>query len=79
MGVIMLQVYYKMRGGCDLTFAEFGDDRNTTFAWHYLRKIFPSLNQKTTKFYIRTILPLALVVVSFLLQEVAGYGVWIGL
>ena len=69
-GVVLLQVYYRIRGGCDLTFAEFGDDKDTTFAWYYLRKIIPNLDQKKTKIFIRYVLPVVLAVVAFYLQEI---------
>jgi hypothetical protein len=65
---IGLQVYYSIRGGCDITFWELGNDTDTTFVWYYLKKIFPKLPQKKTKFFIRIILPILLVLISFLTQ-----------
>ena len=73
LGVLLLQIYYLLRGGCDLTFAEFGNDKDTTFVWFYLRKIFPNLNQKITKIFIRFIFPIFLILVSFYLQKIMGY------
>jgi len=70
LGVVVLQIYYALRGGCGLTFAEFGDDRDTTFAWYYLRKVFPRLDQKITKIFIRYVLPITLVLVAYYLQEI---------
>jgi len=71
--VLLLQIYYLLRGGCDLTFSEFGNDKNITFVWYYLSKLFPNLNQKTTKIFIRYVLPIFLILVSFLLQKIFDY------
>lgn len=73
LGVVFLQIYYLLRGGCDLTFAEFGNDKDTTFVWFYLHKKFPNLNQKTTKIFIRFIFPIFLIIMSFFLQKIMGY------
>lgn len=67
---LILQIYYLTRGGCDLTFAEFGNDKNITFVWYYLKKIFPNINQKKTKFFVRFIIPLILILLSFILQNI---------
>ncbi|OGI90967.1 hypothetical protein A2911_00330 [Candidatus Nomurabacteria bacterium RIFCSPLOWO2_01_FULL_40_15] len=72
-GIILLQIYYLLRGGCDLTFIQFGDDKNTTFVWYYLHKFLPNLNKKTTKIFIRYIIPSIIFLASFLLQEFIGY------
>lgn len=71
--VIGLQAYYSIRGGCDLTFWELGNNTDTTFVWYYLKKIFPNLSQKRTKFFIRIILPIVLVLVSFITQYLFQY------
>jgi len=73
LGVALLQIYYSLRGGCDLSFAEFGDDRDTTFVWYYLRKRLPNLNQKTTKIFVRHIFPILLIVISFISQEIMNF------
>ncbi len=75
--VALLQVYYLWRGGCDLTFLQFGNDKDTTFLWYYIRKIFPSLNQKKTKFFVRVIIPIILVTVSFVSQYVYGFETYV--
>lgn len=72
-GVLFLQIYYLLRGGCDLSFIEFGNDRDITFVWFHIHKIFPNLNQKTTKIFIRFIFPIFLIILSFFLQKIMGY------
>lgn len=71
--VVLLQFYYSLRGGCDLTFAEFGDDKDIVFVWHYLRKIYPNLDKSMTRNFVRYVMPVFLVSVSFVLQEFLGF------
>jgi hypothetical protein len=71
-GVVMLQIQYWTINGCFLTHLEMGKDKNETFIWYYLRKIYPNLNPKTTKFVIRVIVPVVLVTVGFFLQTNLG-------
>lgn len=73
LGVLLLQIYYLLRGGCNLSFVEFGHNKDITFVWFYLNKIFPNLSQKTTKICICFILPIFLILVSFYLQKIMGY------
>lgn len=68
LGVLILQIQYWIIGGCFLTHLEIGKDKNETFIWYYLKKIYPDLNSKTTKFFIRVILPIVLVLIGFVLQ-----------
>ena len=75
--VIGLQIYYSIRGGCDITFWEFGNDTDTTFVWYYLRKIFSRLDQKKTKFFVRIILPILLVLISFVTQYFYNYSPYV--
>lgn len=72
-GAVLLQLYYAVRGGCDLTFMEFGEDKDTTFVWYYLRKIFPRLHQKRTKLVVRFLIPILVVVTAIVIQEGLGY------
>ena len=68
LGVVILQIQYWIIGGCLLTHLEMGKDKNETFIWYYLRKIFPELNPKTTKFIIRVIVPIFLIAIALILQ-----------
>jgi hypothetical protein len=72
-GVVLLQLYYFFRGGCDLTFKEFGKDKNITFVWYYLNKIFPKLDQRKTRYFVRFFLPIALILVSAYSQVVLDF------
>lgn len=72
-GVVFLQAYYSLRGGCDLTLIEFGHDKDITFVWYYLSKIFPNLNKKTIKMFTSYVMPISLISISFLLQTFMGY------
>ncbi len=67
-GVFLLQIQYWIIDGCILTHIEMGKDKNETFIWYYLRKIYPNLNSKTTKFVIRVIVPVLLITIGFILQ-----------
>jgi hypothetical protein len=68
--VIFLQIYYLFRGGCDLTYIEFGKDEDTTFVWYYLKKIFPNLNQKSTKIIVRYTIPFIIIFLAYLKQKI---------
>jgi len=70
--IILLQIDYAVSGGCFLTHLEMGKDKNLTFVWHYLRKVFPGLDQTKTKFVIRVIVPGILFLSSFISQW--GFG-----
>jgi len=71
-GVAILQIQYWVIDGCILTHLEMGKDKNETFIWYYLRKIYPELNPKRTKFVIRVVVPLVLVLAGLLLQSELG-------
>lgn len=77
--VVVLQLYYALRGGCDITFWEFGDDKDTTFLWYYLRKIFPTLDQKKTKFFVRIIVPALVILIALISQIVFNYHPYMSL
>lgn len=67
-GVVILQIQYWVIDGCILTRLQMGKDKNETFIWYYLRKIYPHLNPGTTKFFIRVVVPISLVVIALILQ-----------
>lgn len=71
-GVFVLQIQYWIAGGCILTHMEIGADKNETFVWYYLQKIYPNLNPKITKFVVRIVVPIFLVVIAVLLQVKLG-------
>lgn len=67
-GVVLLQIQYWVVGGCILTHLEMGKNKNETFIWYYLKKFYPEISPQKTKFFIRVIIPIVLVVAGFLLQ-----------
>ncbi len=67
-GVIALQIQYWVIGGCIITHLEMGKGENKVFIWYYLRKIIPNLDPKKTKFVIRVIVPISLVIIALILQ-----------
>jgi len=72
--LLLLQIQYSTLGGCVLTHAEFGKDKNYSFTWYYLVKIFPNLEPKKTTFIIRVIIPILLLILSIYLQVFVGYS-----
>jgi hypothetical protein len=72
-GIVVLEIYYYFRGGCDVTFLELGKDEDITFAWYYLVKIFPKLHKRKTKFFLDYILPVILIISSFVSQVIYSY------
>lgn len=72
LGVVILQIQYWLIDGCVLTHLEMGKEKNETFIWYYLRKIYPNLNAKYTKFVIRFVVPIVLIVIGIILQVKFG-------
>lgn len=71
-GVAILQIQYWVIDGCILTHLEMGKDKNETFIWYYLKKIYPDLDSKITKFVIRVIVPIVLVTAGIIIQIKLG-------
>jgi hypothetical protein len=69
LGAILLQIQYRVLGGCLLTHLEMGKDKDRTFIWYYLHKIFPKLNPKRVKFTIRVIFPILFSTTTIILQN----------
>jgi len=72
--LVLLQIQYSFLGGCILAHLELGKDKNYTFTWYYLVKIFPNLDPKKTTFVIRVIAPILLLVLAVYLQVFVGYS-----
>lgn len=72
-GVILLQIQYWLVGGCILTHLQMGNDKNETFIWYYLRKIYPRLSAQKVKFTIRVVIPIILIITGFILQTIYNF------
>jgi hypothetical protein len=48
-GFVLLHIQWFVLGGCFLTFLETGRDRDMSFEYYYLSKIWPGLNKKILK------------------------------
>ena len=68
LGGLLLKIYYMIRGGCDISFMEFGN-KDTTFIWYYLQKIFPKLNKEKTQHFLTFLIPI-IIFPSILFQVV---------
>ena len=77
LGVMALQIQYWAINGCVLTKLEMGHDKSQTFLWYHLQKIFPGLNTAKTKFVVRIIIPLILILISFIAQFIYGFKPWL--
>ena len=71
--LILLEIQYSVLGGCVLAHIELGKDKNYTFTWYYLVKIFPNLDPKKTTFVLRVIVPFLILVLAIYLQVFVGY------
>ena len=71
--LILLQIQYSVLGGCVLAHAELGKDKDYTFTWYYLVKIFPNLDPKRTTFVLRYIIPVSVLILAIYLQFFVGY------
>jgi hypothetical protein len=72
--LVLLQIQYSFLGGCVLAQAEFGKDKNYTFTWYYLVKIFPNLDPKRTTLVLRYIIPILILALAIYFQVVVGYS-----
>src|SRR5574340_1179463 len=72
-GIIILQIQFIVIEGCILTQMEAGKDRDMTFGYYYLSKIFPKLNKVKTKFFIRYIISVTIFLTAFILQYYFHY------
>jgi hypothetical protein len=68
LAAFLLELQYFIIGGCVLTHMQLGKDKNETFISYYLKKFFPSLDPIKTKFVIRRVIPVAVIVVSVVPQ-----------
>ncbi|HAR55052.1 TPA: hypothetical protein DCR79_02075 [Patescibacteria group bacterium] len=73
LGVALLQIQYWVANGCVLTKLEMGQDKTQAFLWYYLKEFFPNLNPRRTKFVIRVVVPIILVVIGYVLQVIYNY------
>lgn len=67
-GVAVLHIQYKVFGGCILTHLEMGKDKNETFMWYYLSKIYPGLSPAATRVAIRVVVPIFMIVLAAIVQ-----------
>ena len=70
--LVLLQIQYSVLGGCVLSHMELGKDKNYTFTWYYLVKVFPNLDPKKTTFILRVVVPIMLLVLAIYLQVFLG-------
>ena len=71
--LILLQIQYAVLGGCILAHMELGKDKDYTFTWYYLVKIFPNLDPKKTTFVLRYAVPFLVLALAIYLQIFIGY------
>ena len=71
--LILLEIQYSVFGGCILAHMELGNDKNYTFTWYYLVKIFPNLDPKRTTFVLRVVVPFLVLILAIYLQIFIGY------
>lgn len=71
--LVLLQIQYWVLGGCVLAHVELGKDKDYTFTWYYLVKIFPNLDPKRTTFVLRYVIPILVLALAIYLQIFVGY------
>ena len=71
-GVVVLFVQYVLVGGCVLNKVQFGSAKDVTFLYPYLKMVGVKLDPHKFKFFIRYVLPFALLLIAFLWQVVWG-------
>lgn len=72
LGIGLLSLQYVLIGGCYLTFLETGKGQYDTFYYHHLSRYFPRLNKRQVWLFARFYLPLALVLIGYILQKWFG-------
>jgi len=69
-GVVILHIYWFFFDGCHLTKLEAGNDKDATFYHHYLSKVFPNLNKKRVKMVVRYLIPIFILIIAYVIQEI---------
>jgi hypothetical protein len=72
--LVLLQIQYSVLGGCVLAQAEFGKNKNYTFTWYYLVKIFPNLDPVKTTWVLRYMVPILILILAIYIQVFLGYS-----
>jgi len=72
-GALLLELQYRLNGGCVLTHLEFGRDGSNTFLGHYIRKVLPRISLEQIEFVNRVIAPVVVVAIAFILQTFFGF------
>jgi len=67
-GIVILQLQWLILDGCYLTFLETGRNKDITFWYLYLSKIWPNLNMRKTKLIVRYLIPVLVLITAYLLQ-----------
>jgi|SRR3989344_3181789 len=72
-GIIALHLYWRIFKGCHLTKLEVGNDEDNTFYFFYLSKYLPDLQKKVVKLWVRYYIPIILILIAYIIQEVYFY------
>jgi hypothetical protein len=67
--VILLHVQWQVLGGCYLTQLEVGKESEATFYSHYLAKVFTHVDTQKVKFVTQTVLPVVVLGVAIIIQN----------
>lgn len=70
---ILLNVQWFLLGGCFLTFLETGKDKDMTYEYYYLSRVWPNIHKIKVKIIVTYILPITLVVTTYILQIKLGW------
>jgi len=75
MGVLYIYIQEIFLKGCFLTHLQFGKDKDMTFYYKYLTLLGFRINKKKLKFFMGRIMPLIILGVALVWQEVLGVSV----
>ena len=74
-GILLYYAQNMISGGCILTKAQFGSNQEG-FYYHYLKKLGLRLDQRQTNFVVDYVIPVIILSVAILCQEVFGKRVF---
>lgn len=72
-GVMLVRIQFWELGGCILTKWEMGGRSHKEFIYYYVKKIWPHVKHDTIENIFHRGIPLALVILSFIMQVVYTY------
>lgn len=71
--VLIIFILYRLQlyiwGGCILSNLQFGK-KDEGFYFHYLKKVFPNITNKTIDLIVDNIIPITIIIIAYIIQNI---------